>query len=382
MAAKRMETIVVRADALHGLIARTAAAAGAGERAAGTLAAHLVGAELAGVQTHGIYHVPRYLQEIERGELAPAAEPRVVEREAGRLLVSGELTFGQVAAEHLTRAAIPLARDAGVAVGGLVRANHIGRLGHYAELAAAAGLISIICAGGFAVTGARAAPFGGRERLLDTNPFCMGFPAGSEAPVIIDFATTALSGIKVANAQARGERLPPASIVDAAGRPSTDPNDFFTGGAYLPFGGETGGHKGYALMLAVELLGRLFTGADAHAVPGEGVPLMRHQGATLLLLRADLFRPLQGVLDGNDALLTALRTSEPAAGNDRVLYPGLAEARTRSRRQRHGIPIARDVWDRFAAAAGSLGIDAGDAARGADAAGDADAAGGAEAAPR
>lgn len=353
-----METVTVGAEALHGVVARTAAAAGAGERAAGTLAAHLVGAELTGVQTHGIYHVPRYLQEIERGELAPAAEPRVVERTGGRLLVSGELTFGQVAAEHLTREAIPLARGAGVAVGGLVRANHIGRLGHYAEMAAAEGLISIVCTSGFAVTGPRAAPFGGRDRLLDTNPFCMGFPAGGEAPVIIDFATTALSGIKVANAQARGERLPPGSIVDDAGRPTTDPNDFFAGGAYLPFGGETAGHKGYALMLAVELLGRLFTGADEHAVQDEGVPLMRHQGATLLLLRADLFQPLQAVLDGNDALLAAIRRSRPADGNDRVLYPGLAEARTRAHRQRHGIPIARDVWDRFAAAAGSLGVDA------------------------
>ena len=85
---------------------------------------------------------------------------------------------------------IPQARETGVAVGGLVRANHIGRLGHYAELATAEGLISLVCAGGFGFTGARAAPFGGRDRLLDTNSSCMGFPAGREAPVIIDFATT------------------------------------------------------------------------------------------------------------------------------------------------------------------------------------------------
>ena len=360
MPAKHMETVLVQADALHRLVSRIASAVGTGAQAADTLATHLVGAELAGVQTHGIFHIPKYLGEIERGELVPDAEPRVAERSAGRLLVSGELCFGQVAAEHLTRAAIPLAHEAGVAVGGLVRANHIGRLGHYAELAAEEGLISLICAGGFAVTGARAAPFRGRDRLLDTNPFCMGFPAGSEAPVIIDFATTALSGVKVANAQARGERLPPGSIVDSAGRPTTDPDDFFAGGAYLPFGGETSGHKGYAIMLAVELLGRLFTGADAHAVPDEGVPLMRHQGATFLLLRADLFQPLQGVLDGNDALLAAIRESAPAAGNDRVLYPGLAEARARAHRQRHGIPIARDIWDRFVTAAAGLGIDASD----------------------
>ena len=351
-----METIIVRDEKLHSLITRIASAVGTSSQASETLATHLVGAELAGVQTHGIFHIPKYLGEIEREELVPEAEPLVVEQSASRLLVSGELCFGQVAAEHLTRAVIPRALEAGVAAGGLVRANHIGRLGHYAELAASEGLISLICSGGFGVTGARAAPFGGRDRLLDTNPFCMGFPAGREAPVIIDFATTALSGVKVTNAQARNEQLPPASIIDAAGRPSTNPDDFFAGGAYLPFGGETSGHKGFAIMLAVELLGRLFTGADAHAVPDEGVPLMRHQGATFLLVRADLFQSMQQIMDGNDVLLKTIRESAPAAGNDRVLYPGLAESRTRAHRKQHGIPIARDVWDRFTDAAAGLGI--------------------------
>ena len=354
-----MDTIIKPEAELQRLVEEVAAAAGTDTGDARTLATHLVGAELCGVQTHGIFHIPRYLEEISNHELLPAAKPRVVQRAAAHLLVSGELGFGQIAAEYLVRATIPLAREAGVAVGALVRANHIGRLGHYAELAAAEGLISLICAGGFAVTGARAAPFGGRQRLLDTNPFCMGFPAGSEAPVIVDFATTALSGVKVANAQQRGEQLPPDSIIDSAGRSTTDPGDFLAGGAYLPFGGAGGGHKGYAIMLAVELLGRLFSGADAHAVAAEGVPLMRHQGVTMLLLRADLFQPLQRLLDGNDALLATLRGSEPATGFKEVLYPGLAEMRTRAERRRHGIPLARDIWQRFAAAAAQVGVDCG-----------------------
>ena len=363
MAAEAMETVIVQADELHGLVVRVAQAVGTGERAAEVLATHLVRAELTGVQTHGIFHIPRYLEEIGKGELRPGAEPRELERAAGRVLLSGELTFGHVAAEQVTRAAIPLAKEAGMAAGALVRANHIGRLGHYAELAAAEGLISLICAGGFGVTGARAAPFGGRDPILDTNPFCMGFPAGREAPVVIDFATTALSGVKVVNAHARGERLPEGSIIDSAGRPTTDPADFYAGGAFLPFGGDISGHKGWAIMLAVELLGRLFAGGDAHAVAGEGVPLMRHQGASFLLLRADLFQPLERVVAGNDELLATIRESRPAEGRDQVLYPGLAEARRRAHRERHGIPIARDVWDRFVEAAAGLGIDAGDSVR-------------------
>lgn len=360
MEPEEIETVIVQADELHTLVERIGTAVGTDEHAAHVLATHLVRAELSGVQTHGIYHIPRYLDEIGKGELIPGAKPRELEREAGRVLVSGELTFGHVAAEQVTRTAIPLAKGNGMAVGALVRANHIGRLGHYAEIAAAEGLISLICAGGYGVTGARAAPFGGRDRILDTNPFCIGFPANREPPVVIDFATTALSGVKVNNAQERGEQLPPGSIIDAAGRPTTDPSDFFAGGAFLPFGGDISGHKGWAIMLAVEMLGRLFSGSDMHAVTDEGVPLMRHQGASFLLLRADLFQPLEQVLAGNDSLLTTIRESQPAKGRDQVLYPGLSEARKRAHREQHGIPIARDVWDRFADAAANLGIDAGE----------------------
>ena len=79
----------------------------------------------------------------------------------------------------------------------------------------------------------------------------------------------------------------------------------------------------------------------------------------MLLLRGDLFQPLQRLLDGNDALLETLRTSEPAAGSEEVLYPGLAEMRTRAQRRRDGIPLAVDIWQRFAAAAAEVGVDCG-----------------------
>ena len=46
--------------------------------------------------------------------------------------------------------------------------------------------------------------------------------------------------------------------VDKEGNPSTNPDDFFDGGAHLPFGG----HKGYTLMMAAEFLGRIFSGSD------------------------------------------------------------------------------------------------------------------------
>ena len=103
--------------------------------------------------------------------------------------------------------------------------------------------------------------------------------------------TSATAGVKVVNAYNRNQELPPNCVVDKDGNPTTDPRKYMDGGAHLPFGG----HKGYALMLATELLGRTFSGADDGAERDYSDPLFRRHGATLIVFRADLFQPLSPV---------------------------------------------------------------------------------------
>ncbi len=340
-------------DVLQDDIARVLRAAGADGRNVEIVADHLKGAELCGVQTHGIFQIPSYIEQIEKKELIPDAWPEVPSDAGNRATVTGNVGFGHAAADFSVRLAATKAREHGLALVGLVRANHIGRLGHYAEIAAEQGMISMIWGSGYSVTNARAAPFGGRDRVLDTNPYCVGIPAGGgRPPVIVDFATTQGSAVKVMNAQRRGEELPPGMIVDSEGRPTTDPGDFYGGGALAPFGG----HKGYAIMTVVELMGRVFAGADGHAVEGEGTPMMRHQGVTFLVLRADALGPMEEFITRVDATLDGISGSAPAAGFDEVLYPGQKEEATR-RRWASGIPFAEDVWEMFTQAALKVGVE-------------------------
>ena len=340
-------------DVLRDDIALVLRAAGADDRNVEIVADHLKGAELCGVQTHGIFQIPSYIEQIEKRELIPDAWPEVLSDAGNRAAVTGNVGFGHAAADFSMRLAATKAREHGLALVGLVRANHIGRLGHYAEIAAEQGMISMIWGSGYSVTNARAAPFGGRDRVLDTNPYCVGIPAGGgRPPVIVDFATTHGSAVKVMNAERRGEKLPPGVIVDSEGRPTTDPGDFSDGGALAPFGG----HKGYAIMTVVELMGRVFAGADGHAVEGEGTPMMRHQGVTFLVLRADALGPMEEFITRVDATLDGISGSAPAAGFDEVLYPGQKEEATR-RRWASGIPFAEDVWEMFTQAALKVGVE-------------------------
>ncbi|MCL4488847.1 MAG: Ldh family oxidoreductase [Chloroflexi bacterium] len=344
--------IVKTADELHDVVKRLLVAAGASERNADGVAEHLVLANLSGVDTHGVWHVPGYVEAMKSGELAATAWPEVLKETPNSALVSGNWTFGQVAAKFAMQLAIKKAADQRMAVVGLVQAHHVGRLGHFVEMAAGQQMVSMVWAGGYSEEAPAAVPFGGRQRVLHTNPISLGLPAGGETPMMFDFATTSVSGVKVVNAQRRHEQVPPGCIVDKDGNPTTNPDDFFSGGAHVAFGG----HKGYALMMAAEFLGRIFVGADNYVEANRAGPVLRHQGVTLVVFRADLFQPFAEYAKSADEMERRVRAVPPAPGYKEVLVPGDPEARTRAARRRDGIPIADDVWQSLKDLGASLGV--------------------------
>jgi LDH2 family malate/lactate/ureidoglycolate dehydrogenase len=344
--------IIKTVDELRQTVVKILLAAGADERNASVVAEHLVSANLSGVDTHGVLHLPGYVAAMKAGEIVPTAWPRILNETPASALITGNWTFGQVVAKYAMEIALAKAEKQNIAAVGLVQAHHIGRLGHYAEMAAAKQMISMIWAGGYAEQMPGAVPYGGRKAVLHTNPLALGFPAGDESPMIIDYATSAASGVKIVWARERNEPLPPGWIVDKDGNPTTDPNDFFSGGAFLAFGG----HKGYALMMAVEFLGRIFTGSDAFAEANRGGVYMRHQGVTMIALRADIFQPFADYARRVDEMERRVRAIPAAPGFKEVLVPGDPEVRTRAIRQREGIPIPDDVWQSLTELATSLGV--------------------------
>ena len=338
---------------LQGLVRRILLAAGADDSNADRVAEGLVLSDLSGVETHGVHQLPSYVNAIKNGEVVPAAKPEVVKNTPSTALVKGNWTFGFVSAKYAMELAIEKARGQSIVVVSIVQVNHIGRLGEYAEMAASQGMVSLLWASGYAVEKPVAVPYGGSEPVLSTNPISIGVPAGDEPPMVLDFATTAVAGTKVQVAQRENRQLPPGSIVDKDGKPTTEPADLYSGGAQLPFGG----HKGYALMLADEFLGRLFSGADEFAEAHRGGPYMRHQGATFIVFRADLFRAMADFGRGADELQRQVRAVPPAPGFDRVLVPGDPEGRARAERRQNGIPVPDKAWISLTDLAASLGVE-------------------------
>ena len=62
-------------------------------------------------------------------------------------------------------------------------------------------------------------------------------------------------------ARAKGLPVAEGNVLDREGRPTTDPHDFYAGGALLPFGG----HKGSGFSLLAQFLGRGLAGLQEEA---------------------------------------------------------------------------------------------------------------------
>ncbi|HEY3107596.1 MAG TPA: Ldh family oxidoreductase [Chloroflexota bacterium] len=342
----------LRAEQLRELGETLFRAAGASPENAARVTASLVDANLAGHDSHGVQHFPGYVRSIEEGQIVADARPEVLRETAVTALVSGRWTFGQVAAAYATERAIEMARRSGLAAVGLVQVNHVGRLGEYAEMAAREGIVAILAAGGFAEERGQAVPFGGARPALGTNPIALGFPSGRAEPMLIDFATTAVAAGKVAVARARGLPLPEGVLLDRDGRATTDPNAYYEGGALLPFGG----HKGYALSMAVEFLGRILTGSETFATEGRGGQYFGRSGTMVLAIDPAAFGPLEGYRERADAAIDRIRAVPPAPGHSEVLVPGDPEHRSRRERLRDGIPLPQATWESIRECALGLGL--------------------------
>jgi len=325
-------------------------AAGATLAEAGIVAEALVEANLEGHDSHGVVRIPEYVRWMEQGLINSEARLQVVVEADAFAVIDGNWGWGQVMGREAMKIAIQKASRVGAATISVRQCNHIGRVGDYPLMAAKKGMAAIMFVnthGG----GKLVAPWGGRERRLSANPISLAVPRPSGKPILVDISTCAIAGGKVTIALNSKEPVPPGCIIDAEGRPSTNPTDFFgpPEGALLPFGG----HKGFALSLLSDILAGAISGA------GCSRPDTRRVGNSFLATVIDIsqFRECASFDQDVDQLLEYVKSSKLASGFSEILIPGEPEARERARREAHGIPVDDETWRQIAETAQRYGIE-------------------------
>jgi L-2-hydroxycarboxylate dehydrogenase (NAD+) len=207
-----------------------------------------------------------------------------------------------------------------------------GRSAYYVEMAARAGLIGIHTVAAPPMV----APLGGARPALGTNPIAFGFPLEGD-PLVIDLGTSAFMGTDLHFRQRLGIPLPEGVALDAQGRPTTDAAAARRG-ALLPFGG----HKGYALAVAMHALGVL----------ASGVADDERAGYLFIAFQPDLFMSLEDYRKALAAEIAVLKATPRQPGVEEIRIPGERAYRERERLRREGIEIDRRIHDALTALAG------------------------------
>ena len=319
---------------------------GAPDDIAACVAHSLVESNLAGVDSHGVVSIGNYYPFVKHGWWLAAGRPQIARAGPCIAIVDGNWGFGQPAMHLAVDVGMAKAKAYGIAGIGVIRTGHIGRLGEYAEKAAAAGMIAMMGTSN-ALHGGHVAPYGGAERVFSTNPLAAAVPAREHPAFLMDFATTVVAAGKLELAANKNVPIPAGWAVDREGRPATEARQYLEeGGAMLPFAG----HNGYALMLLIELLAGALTGAGVTHRP-QVVPTgclgFGGNATFLIVLDAAHFTDVEQFYADVDGLFDRLHGVKPAPGFERVIVPGEPEAGQRAKRSREGISVAGAIWEQI-----------------------------------
>jgi LDH2 family malate/lactate/ureidoglycolate dehydrogenase len=317
-----------------------------------TVAGAMLDADLSGSDAHGVFRLPGYIRVLQRGFINPRAEPRVIERAPATALVDGDNGMGHLVMTYAANLAIEIAREAGVGWVGVRRSNHAGAGSTYAAIPLDHGMVGIYGA----VSGANfMAPWGGAEALLGTNPIAVAIPAGQEAPVVLDIATSVASNGAIRTYAAQGRPLPEGWVMSREdGEPITD-GKRLAEGMFVP----VGGYKGSGLALILGLLGgplnRAAFGRDIKDVNAE-VSRESNTGHFLIALDVSRFLPLDAFKSEIDRHVHDLSSSKRLPGFDEIRIPGQGRIARHAERMNNGVPLAASLLKQLDDVAKSLAI--------------------------
>jgi uncharacterized oxidoreductase len=304
----------LKASKLSEYVKRLFEAIGTPRQHAHLIAERLVRAHLRGHPSHGVIRIKQYMDAYRAGSLDPKAQPIVEVQGPCFANVKGNRSFGQVGATFAMEMAIKKARDNSISVVGCHDINHVGCLGDYVYMAVQQGFIGLaFCNGG----GPNVAAFGTSERVLGVNPIAFGIPSDSHGIFVMDFTSGATAEGKLRVAREKGQGVDAGLIIDKEGKETTDPADFYNGGAIKTIGG----HRGSALSIMIEILAGILPGGRCSAFDD----YVEGNGVLFVVLKRDLFRSEEDVDRDLDLLYSVITGAKKAVGVDRIWFPGELE---------------------------------------------------------
>jgi len=351
------EHAVISADILTELVTEIFERASCSSEESLRIARNLVEANLTGHDSHGVVRVARYVDWLAQGVQLADQTLEILIDEPTLMLVDGRYGMGQTVGPLAVELGIERATEHGLAIIALRKAGHLGRIGAFAEQAAAAGLVSMHIVN--VANSKLVAPFGSKDRRMGTNPYAFGVPRPEAPPVIHDFATSIVAEGKAMVALHGGPAVPDNALVDPDGitgdpsvlydiRPGERPNPNAGPGALRSMGE----HKGSGLAVMCELLAGALTGTGT-AGPGD---IRFANGMLSIYIDPARIDPDDTFAGDVTTYIDWFLAATPLDQGDPVRLPGDLERERRAEREANGLELPADLWESIAAAARSVGV--------------------------
>jgi L-2-hydroxycarboxylate dehydrogenase (NAD+) len=337
---------------LEAFVSRALTAVGLPATDAEQVARLMILADLRGADGHGIFRLPQYVRRIKAGGMNVKPNIRVTRETEGVAVVDGDNGMGHLVMRFAARVAIEKAERAGIGWVGVRQSNHAGPAALYAMMPLERDMIGIYIAVGSAN---HMPPWGGVELLLSTNPIAFAIPALEEPTIVLDIATSVAAYGKVKTKAQRGELMPEGWMIDAFGRPLTDPKRAEEG-FLLPIGD----YKGYGLALVFGLLAGTLNGA---AFGRDVIDFNKddttptNTGQAIVALDISRFSPVDAFKRNVDEVVRQMRNSKRMPAVERIKLPGEQSHATWLERSAAGVPMNDVLFKDLQRLASDLGIE-------------------------
>jgi len=334
--------VKIHPDRLRRFVAGLFEQVGCSPAQAGDIADCLVQSNLWGIDSHGVIRVPEYLERFRCGAMNACPAIRTLHSVSGFEVIDADNAAGFVAGRAAMSRAIELASSSAIAAAGVINSNHCGATALYARMAADRGLVGVAMTN---VAPNMVMP-GAAQPITGNNPLAVAIPTFAEFPFVLDISLSAVAGGKLLVAAKKGDPIPLGWATDKQGRPTTDAQAGFDG-YLLPMGG----HKGFGLSLAIDILCGLITGGSfqGHVKSMYRYPDDPSRTAHLMVvINPQAWMSRQQLQERMAEFVSTVKSTPVSDTGDEILLPGEIEYRSERLRSRDGIPLPAAVYEQLA----------------------------------
>lgn len=326
---------------------------GVPEREAEIVAELLVRSDLRGVESHGVTRLPIYIQRLQKGYVRTVAKITKVKERGPTVFCDAHGSMGHISAYQGMEMAIEKAEAYGIGWVSVKDSGHFGVAGLFPMMALRKDFIGYVVSNSAPMM----FPWGGKERIIGNNPLAYAFPTAKYPPVVLDFSLSVVSSGKLILCRKKGEKIPLGWAVDKEGVPTDDPMEGYEGGGSLA---PVGGHKGYGLVIAHELLTAVLTGGkwtkDIKSLYEEDPSRIQGTCHSFLAIDPECFIGREEYKKNVDRYIESIKGSAKAKGTEEILVPGEPEYRTEQKFLKEGIPLSANTVKELTTLAESLNL--------------------------